>query len=142
MSARGAGGAAEAAVDLVTQHGAQFGFDGLLEGEGIERVEEFLQRGDLAAADFPASLESLGRCGRLVVDAFFAAADDLGAQLLHHRAEEVAQPAQLVAVKVIEQSGGRLAFEPHVADQLAHMGPVLLLDAGIVVLAGGKDASG
>jgi hypothetical protein len=68
---------------------ARWGGAGLRQ-RGPGYVEEFLLHGELAAADLAASLESLERCGRPVVDAFFAAADHLGARVLHHRAEEVA----------------------------------------------------
>src|SRR5207253_9968210 len=71
----------------------------------------------------------------------FAAAFYLGGQLLHDRAKEVAKPAPFLAVEIVEQFGHVRAFEPSVADQLAHMSPVLLFDPRVVVLAIGAGAS-
>lgn len=100
---------------MVIQHHAQFDFDGLLCVEGIERVEEFLQRGELAEPDFTAGLESLERCGWSVVVVLFVAAAHLAEQMLHHRAEVVTQSGPLVAVKVMQQSGSSRAFGPRSA---------------------------
>ncbi|MEI7865778.1 MAG: hypothetical protein WCI38_10440 [Chthoniobacterales bacterium] len=95
----------------------------MLEFERIQTIEDFLLCGGLVAADFPASLEALKRRRRLIVDAPFAAADDFGAQLLHHRAEKVAELPPLGAVKVVEQGRRPLAFLPSVVGQLAHSVP-------------------
>src|SRR6516164_430194 len=49
--------------------------------------------------------------------------------------KEVAKPAPLLCVKIIEQLGYGPAFQPPVADQLAHVSPIFLLHTRVVVLA-------
>src|SRR4029077_1897765 len=46
----------------------------------------------------------------------------------------------ILGVKLVEQLGGPRIFQPYVTHQLAHVGPVLLLDARVVVFAIGPRA--
>ena len=52
-----------------------------------------------------AGFETCKGCGRLIVDAPFATAFTLGAQMLHNRAEEIAKKTPFLAIELVEQRG-------------------------------------
>ena len=69
------------------------------------------------------------------MDALLAAAFHVGAQVLHCRAEEVAELAPLLGVKIVGPPGLHGLRQPVVADELPHMRPGFLLHPRVVVLA-------
>ena len=78
---------------------------------------------------------------RAIVGALEPGADALLAPQLHRGLEQIHHQAQFVAVEIIEQADGGWAVVAVPANQLADVGPVLLLDVGVIVLLVGAAAS-
>ena len=75
----------------MAQHSPELGFDGVLQRKGIQLGEQLYEPRPLCRIGFAALFEPLKGCGRLIVDAPFAAAFQLGVQVFHDRAKEVAK---------------------------------------------------
>ena len=69
---------------------------------GVQSGSEFFQTRHLLRSNCAAGFEPFKGGGRFVIDAPFAAAFDLSAQVFHYRTEEIAKPAPLFAVEGIE----------------------------------------
>src|SRR5207302_4195541 len=82
----------------------------------------------------------LPRCLGFVVDARNPSASADFLQELDRRLEDILKEPQLVAVEVVHGLARRLRLEATVAEELAHMRPVLLLDVGVVVFLVGPTA--
>jgi len=77
---------------------------------------------------------------RGIIEALEAGADPDGLDQAHRGLKEVHPEAQLVAVEVVHGLQGLRGIVAVPAQELAHMGPVLLLNVGIVVLLVGPAA--
>ena len=94
----------------------EFLVDLFLQDERIEPGQELFQTCDLDWIGLRAGLQKRKGCGRLVVDALFAAAFTLGAQMFHHRAKEIAKGTRLFEIEIVQLRGHRFAYQPAVAD--------------------------
>ena len=90
---------------MLAQNRAQFLLDFFLQAEWIEPGQELFQTCDLDWIGLRAGFQTRQGCGRLVVDAPFAAAFTLGAQVLHHWAKEIAKPTPLFAIEIVQLRG-------------------------------------
>jgi hypothetical protein len=70
----------------------------------------------------------------LVVDAAGAGADPFFSEELHRGLEEVHHQPPVAAVQLVEGRDGARIVDSLPSHQAADMGPVLLLDVGVVVL--------
>src|SRR5439155_19936805 len=88
---RSLGRLVQSGADLLAQNRAQLLLDFFLQAEWIEPGHELFQTCDLDWVGLRAGFQTRQRCGRLVVDAPFAAAFTFGTQVLHDRAEQIAK---------------------------------------------------
>src|SRR6266540_3694252 len=130
----------ERPAQLVAQNATQLLLDRVLEGKGVEPGQELFQSRDLRRVRLGTDFEPGKRGGRLVIDAPFAAACALGAQMLHDRTKKVAKKTPFFAIQLVEQLGDVLSFQSAVTHQLTHMGPVLLFHPRVVILSIGARA--
>ena len=107
--------------------------NGYFECEGIERCEGLPQRLTLGFIDGLEGQEALVGSLGLVVAPLVFGSDAFLLQKLDRWAEEVLIGLPLIGVKLVEQIDDGRLFEAVVAQELAHMSPVLLLDVGVVV---------
>ncbi len=87
-----------------------------------------------------AAPETIQGSRRLVVDPPGPGAHSLPTDQLHRGLEEVHHQSQFIAIEIVHESHGGGGVQAVPADQPAHVGPVLLLDVGVVVLLVGPTA--
>jgi hypothetical protein len=122
-------------VDVVKLPG-----DGLGQGEGVKAVALPPELAGDLGTDLRASEDPLqGGAGR-VVPAPDARAHPLLTEQLDRRQEQVLEQPQLLPVESLDRGLRGEAVVAHVAQELADVGPVLLLDVGVVVLLVGPPA--
>src|SRR3990172_9313190 len=114
--------------------------DGLGEGEGIQAGAEGAELSDLDGISVPAGLDSFQGRVRAIVDAPHARAHPDLLEELHGGQKEVLEEAELVAIEGVHGVEGLRRVVADVAQKLADVSPVLLLDVGVVVLLVGAAA--
>jgi len=108
--------------------------------KGVGAVSQRLQFSDLPRVSLSRCQEALQGGLRSIIEALEAGADPDGLDQAHRGLKEVHPEAQLVAVEGVDGFQGLRGIVAVPAQELAHMGPVLLLDVGIVVLLIGAAA--
>src|SRR5262245_57804761 len=110
------------------------------QGERIQARAQGLQLGGVRGRNLRAGEHALQRGQRRIVAAPDASAHARLATELDGGQEQVLEPAQLAAVERVDRGLGGGSVVAHVPEQLADVGPVLLLDVGVVVLLVGAAA--
>jgi hypothetical protein len=110
----------------------KFPIDASRERKGIEPITERHQRADLRGVGLRAGPHAVQRGLWRVVPPMQPGADPCFALQLDGRQEEVLQQPQ-VRIDLVHRRARGLRVIAHVAHQLAHMRPVLLLDVRVVV---------
>src|SRR6202171_2648824 len=108
--------------------------DGAGQGEGIEALPLALQLGCPLRAELRAGEHTVERRPGRIVAAPDAGAHPLLAEEFHGGQEQVLEEPQLAAVEGVDRGLRSRGVVAHVAQELAYVGPVLLLDVGVVVL--------
>src|SRR5262245_16215420 len=114
--------------------------DRLGQREGIELIPERDPRRDRRRIGRRARLEALERSARRFVPAPAPGPDALLAQELDGGQEEILEQPELVAVEGVQRRHRRRGVVAEIPHELPHVGPVLLLDVGVVVLLVGRAA--
>ena len=107
--------------------------DPLRHHEGVEPGLQLLQLRDGGRVDLGTGRHAIERGPGRVIAAAEPRADAPFLDELHRGQEQVLQEPQ-IRIHRVDRHQRRLGVIPHIAEQLAHMGPVLLLDVGVVVL--------
>src|SRR2546426_5758769 len=108
--------------------------------KGVEARAERHEGGDLRAVDIGAREHALQGGAWGVVASAQPRADALFADELDGGQEEVLEEAELMAVERVDGGEGGERVIPEIAEQFADVGPVLLLDVGVVVFLVGPPA--
>ena len=107
--------------------------DGPRQDERIEAITKRRKGGDLGAIGVWAGLHPFQRGAGSVVSAADPSADALLPQELHGRQKQVLQETEFLTVEIVDRREGGGGVVADVTEELADVGPVLLLDMGVVV---------
>ena len=107
--------------------------NGLGERKRVQGLQERFKLGDLAGIGLGASTDPLERGLGGVVDPFkLGSHPDLAYEFYRGLIQVLIQP-QLISVQVVHGGKSLLGIVANIAQELSDVGPVLLLDVGIVI---------